>query len=64
MSEYIENLKSIPKNRTLVYTTQTTLWNDYFKKMILRNPQALYIWIILEKFENSQKIPFLFMKLV
>ena len=26
-----------------------------FQKMILRNTQALCIWIILEKFENSQK---------
>ena len=34
------------------------------KKMILENPQSLCIWRILEKFENSQKIPFLFMKLV
>ena len=34
------------------------------KKMILENPQLLCIWRILEKFENSQKIPFLFMKLV
>ena len=29
-----------------------------FQKMTLTNPQALYIWRILEKFENSQKIPF------
>ena len=35
-----------------------------FQKMILTNPQALYIGRILEKLENSQKIPFLFMKLV
>ena len=34
------------------------------KKLILENPQSLCIWRILEKFEDSQKIPFLFMKLV
>ena len=35
-----------------------------FQKMILKIPQALWIWRILVKFENSQKIPFFFMKLV
>ena len=29
---------------------------ELFQEMILRNPQALYILRILEKFENSQKI--------
>ena len=64
MQEYIENLKSVPKNRILVYTTQTTLLEWLFQKMILKVSQALCIWRILEKFENSQKIPYLFMKLV
>ena len=64
MQEYIENLKSAPKNRILVYTTQTTLLEWLFQKMILKVSQALCIWRILEKFENSQKISFLFMKLV
>ena len=31
---------------------------ELFQEMILRNPQALYILRILEKFENSQKIHF------
>ena len=35
-----------------------------FQKMILKISHALCIWRILEKFENSQKMPFLFMKLV
>ena len=45
-------------------TTVSPLWSGYLKKLILENPQSLCIWRILEKFENSQKIPFLFMKLV
>ena len=32
--------------------------SELFQEMILRNPQALYILRILEKFENSQKIHF------
>ena len=31
---------------------------ELFQEMILRNPQALYILRILDKFENSQKIHF------
>ena len=42
MPEYIENLKSVPKIRILGYTTQTTLWNDYFKKNDIKKfPSAL-----------------------
>ena len=55
MPEYIENLKSVPKIRILGYTTQTTLWNDYFKKMILKNSQAPCKWRILEKVRKFTK---------
>ena len=36
---------------------------ELFQEMILRNPQALYILRILEKFQNSQKIYFLIQKM-
>ena len=36
---------------------------ELFQEMILRNPQALYILRILEKFENLQKIHFLIQKM-
>ena len=47
MSEYIENLKSVSKNRILAYTTQTTLWFNHFKKWYEEMPlrrKLLYIW--------------------
>ena len=59
MSENIENLKSVLKIRIFADTTQTSLWVNYsVQEMILRNPQALYILRILEKFENSLKMHF------
>ena len=54
---YRESQISSQKSNFGLYHPNNSLeW--LFQKMILRNPQALYIWRILEKFENSQKIPF------
>ena len=60
---YRESQISSEKSNLGLYLPNNPLeW--LFQKMILKNPQSLCIWRILEKFENSQKIPFLFMKLV
>ena len=60
---YRESQISFEKSNLGLYLPNNPLeW--LFQKMILKNPQSLCIWGILEKFENSQKIQFLFMKLV
>ena len=46
-------LSSEKSNFGLYHPNNPLVW--LFQKMILKNPQALCIWIILEKFENSQK---------
>ena len=46
-------ISSEKSNFGLYYPNNPLVW--LFQKMILKNPQALCIWIILEKFENSQK---------
>ena len=46
-------ISSEKSNFGLYYQNNPLVW--LFQKMILKNPQALCIWIILEKFENSQK---------
>ena len=49
---YRESQISSQKSNFDLYPPNNSLeW--LFQKMILRNPQALYIWRILEKFENS-----------
>ena len=51
---YRESQISSEKSNFALYPPNNPLvW--LFQKMILKNPQALCIWIILEKFENSQK---------
>ena len=46
-------ISSEKSNFGLYHPNNLLVW--LFQKMILKNPQALCIWIILEKFENSQK---------
>ena len=46
-------ISSEKSNFGLYHPNNPLVW--LFQKMILKNPQALCIWIILEKFENSQK---------
>ena len=46
-------ISSKKSNFGLYHPNNPYVW--LFQKMILKNPQALCIWIILEKFENSQK---------
>ena len=46
-------VSSEKSNFGLYHPNNPLVW--LFQKMILKNPQALCIWIILEKFENSQK---------
>ena len=46
-------ISSEKSNFGLYHSNNPLVW--LFQKMILKNPQALCIWIILEKFENSQK---------
>ena len=55
-------ISSHKSNFGLYHPNNSLEW--LFQKMILRNPQAFYIWRILEQFENSHKIPYLLMKLV
>ena len=61
---YREFQISSEKSNLALYLPNNPLEWLFKKKLILENPQSLCIWRILEKFENSQKIPFLFMKLV
>ena len=46
-------ISSEKSNFGLYHPNNPLVW--LFQKIILKNPQALCIWIILEKFENSQK---------
>ena len=46
-------ISSEKSNFGLYHPNNPLVW--LFQKMILKNFQALCIWIILEKFENSQK---------
>ena len=46
-------ISSEKSNFDLYHPNNPLVW--LFQKMILKNPQALCIWIILEKFENSQR---------
>ena len=46
-------ISSEKSNFGLYHSNNLLVW--LFQKMILKNPQAPCIWIILEKFENSQK---------
>ena len=46
-------ISSEKSNFGLYHPNNPLVW--LFQKMILKNPQALCIWIILKKFENSQK---------
>ena len=64
MSECVENLKSVPKNRILACTTRTNPLRYLSQEIILRNPQALYISRNIEKIETSKKKLQLFIKLV
>ena len=45
-------ISSEKSNFGLYHPNNTLVW--LFQKMILKNPQALCIWIILEKFENFE----------
>ena len=46
-------MSSEKSNFGLYHPNNPLVW--LFQKMIFKNPQALCIWIILEKFEISQK---------
>ena len=46
-------ISSEKSNFGLCHPNNPLVW--LFQKMILKSPQAFCIWIIVEKFENSQK---------
>ena len=55
MSEYVENLKISFKKSNFGLYHPNNPFIELFQETILRNPEALYNWRNLEKFENWQK---------
>ena len=54
LSECIVNLKSVPKNRVLAYTTQTTFGlRKQYQELMLRNPPKRFKF---REFQKSSKI--------
>ena len=54
LSECIVNLESVPKNRVLAYTTQTTFgMRKQFQELMLKNPPKRFKF---REFQKSSKI--------